>query len=270
MFFPNHELKESAEKPANSFNSKSLSLNLSKKLPVIHSKKLPQNYLEKERQFLFVFAEEFDDFVKDRIIEQCESSYEFIFEQFAFLKRLNKPIKIFVDLKPVDFSGSFKNYPLWSSSYFDGAIHLLLKNPEQDITFKIRHELIHGIFFQMLQKSSLPSWFEEGFAQLVACKENLACKEEQESFTWDKDAILSAKDWEKPFASFGAFEAKVAYKQSYELTKYLFEQSTQERQWSLFDEIAAGKNLSSDDLVKIALGEEEGFAKLLEDFRAKR
>ena len=83
----------------------------------------------------------------------------------------------------------------------------------------LRHEVTHAVLEQYVNKKNLPSWFQEGLAQIAECSS--LCW--NYTFSTTTHPFLPRETFEKSFLGLDAQDAQVAYKQSHYLLVILYQ-----------------------------------------------
>ena len=127
-----------------------------------------------------------------------------------------EPIEIL--FYPAQSFGHLVSYgPKWAKGIYDGRIRVqikkdLLQNPHDLSGLKrlLRHELIHALLSEKIDRRELPYWFNEGLAMFFECE--LGCKKRQGAV--QNKAFMKKDFFLKRFTSLNAGEASILYRQS--------------------------------------------------------
>lgn len=103
--------------------------------------------------------------------------------------------------------------PEWSGGIYDGQIRLPVRADgvlDMKSVVAIRHEVTHALLSELVQRRNLPTWFQEGFAQIAECEQ--FCR--NYDFQGTTQNFMAIEMFDRPFISMSEKEAWVAYKQS--------------------------------------------------------
>src|SRR5690606_32515263 len=110
--------------------------------------------------------------------DNLEASLTHFVERYGFRAPV-APIEVV--LYPADhFSGMVPGGPSWAEGIFDGRLRIpireeMLLGNRSGLLQVLRHELVHALFSSMNDSRAMPSWFDEGIAQLLSCQEEAEC-----------------------------------------------------------------------------------------------
>lgn len=127
---------------------------------------------------------------------------------FAYPER-----KIAVDVYAAElFRELLAAQPHWVEGYFDGRIRIPVAAANFSLSklrHTLRHELVHALLAQRSGFRRLPSWFDEGLAQYLACLDRCA------AFSFPADGeLLPAQVLRGSFLSLTKVQAQRAYHHS--------------------------------------------------------
>lgn len=123
-----------------------------------------------------------------------------------------RPVDIF--FHTAERFGEITHGPEWSAGIYDGQIRLPVPPDgtfSEEVSRVIRHEVTHALLSELVGRRNLPTWFQEGFAQLLECE--TLCTQFDYAATTQK--FMPIEKFEQPFISLPTREAQVAYKQSH-------------------------------------------------------
>ena len=145
--------------------------------------------------------------------------------------------------------GEITHSPDWAAGIYDGQIRLPIGEEglwSEEIERAIRHELAHALLAEMVQRRNLPTWFQEGFAQMAEC-ETLCLHYEYVATT---RPFLPINRFDETFMSMQARDAQVAYKQSFYMMLLLNRHQKDANMRQMFALLPELENLSSKDIVE--------------------
>lgn len=157
-----------------------------------------------------------------------------------------KSIDIF--LHSAERFGEITHGPEWSTGIYDGQIRLPVPASgifDEQVARAIRHEMTHALLSEMVQRRNLPTWFQEGFAQLSECEQ--FCMQYDYAATTQK--FMPIEMFEKPFLSLSTREAQVAYKQSLYMTILLVHYRKEADIKQMFSLLPSLDPLSSNEII---------------------
>jgi hypothetical protein len=106
--------------------------------------------------------------------------------------------------------------PTWADGLYDGRLRIPV--PEHlgsveysELAVVLRHELVHAVLALLSDSRSLPSWFNEGFAQRLSCQ-NQPCGKFQ--FPAQRGGFLPPDSFVNSYLALSAVNAGRAYQQS--------------------------------------------------------
>lgn len=111
--------------------------------------------------------------------------------------------------------------PAWASALYDGEIRIPVPDEGRDLSKMaevLRHEITHAVLDEQTKKKPLPSWFQEGLAQIMEC--GTLCW--SYPFAVTTHPFLPADVFNKSFLEMSSRDAQVAYKQSRYLMSSLY------------------------------------------------
>jgi tetratricopeptide (TPR) repeat protein len=185
------------------------------------------------------------------VLQTLEDALDEYVEAYGFRP---PPAPIEVALYPTE---NFKNIvvggPEWAEGLFDGRLRIPVR-PEQldgqalgSLPIVLRHELVHALFALMTDNRSLPSWFDEGVAQRLACAAS-GCG--TFVFPPTPGVFLAITAFSTPYTSFDAVKAGRAYKQSLYLIYALERQFGEDALRRTIGAITASSSISSDGVLE--------------------
>lgn len=160
-----------------------------------------------------------------------------------------KSIEIFFHDK--ERYGEITHGPEWSAGIYDGQIRLPVPGDgifQESLARAIRHELTHALISEMVQRRNLPTWFQEGFAQLAECEQ--ICMEYHYAATTQK--FMPIEKFEQAFLNLPMREAQVAYKQSHYMMILLVHYRKEAEIKQMFSLLPTSELLSSSDIIGLA------------------
>ena len=166
---------------------------------------------------------------------------------FAYPER-----KIVVDVYAAElFRELLAAQPHWVTGYFDGRIRIPVAIENFSLSKlrrTLRHELVHALLAQRSGFRPLPSWFDEGLAQYLACLDRCA------AFSFPADGeLLPAQVLRSSFLSLAQVQAQRAYHHSLYLITLLEEgEHTQASELkTIIAAISPQHGVSSDALLAV-------------------
>lgn len=116
--------------------------------------------------------------------------------------------------------------PAWARGLYDGRIRIPIPESfsihnKQVLSKTLRHEIAHAVLSENLKGLKIPTWFQEGFAQLVECQP----KCEDFRFPAKRGSFLSIETFKNRFTGMNPQEARIAYIQSLFMMKTLIRKS---------------------------------------------
>lgn len=113
--------------------------------------------------------------------------------------------------------------PSWAKGVFDGKIRLPIAAEGNDHLLGIfRHELVHALLWQAFDGKPIPSWFNEGLAQLLECPGKCAVNVRRFA---GRQKFLPAEQFLGDFVHLTAAKARSVYIQSLFMVATLAEES---------------------------------------------
>ncbi|RZA15785.1 MAG: hypothetical protein EOP10_25760 [Proteobacteria bacterium] len=146
--------------------------------------------------------------------------------------------------------GEITHGPEWSAGLYDGQIRLPIEDGEnftETVARAIRHELTHAFLSEMVARRNLPTWFQEGFAQLAECEQ--LCTQYDYAATTQK--FMPAEKFEQSFLNLPMREAQVAYKQSLYMVLLLVHHQPDANIRQMFMLMPGLESLSSQELIAL-------------------
>ncbi len=177
-------------------------------------------------------------------LEQLQNTVQSLVQTLGF----NYPEAIEVVFhKAENFKGATHG-PSWAAALYDGRIRIpILKDQPFNEAFEVilRHEVTHAMLSEQSLRRKLPTWFQEGLAQVAECP-SLCWHHRFES---GPVQFLPLEDFSGNFMNLTSSEAKLAYDQSLYLMRFL-NQSSQQGIRPIIEQIPYLKDLSSESLVQ--------------------
>src|SRR5690606_14554724 len=133
-----------------------------------HSRNFHLSYRAGEHEDLVTF-----------VIESLESTLATYVDAYGF-EPPTAPIEV-VLYSADNFTAMVPGGPSWAEGIFDGRLRIpvgqaMLDGRREGLLQVLRHELVHALFSAMNDARSLPSWFDEGIAQLLSCPDDTSCR----------------------------------------------------------------------------------------------
>lgn len=147
--------------------------------------------------------------------------------------------------------GEITHGPEWSAGMYDGQIRLPIASDgifSESVARAVRHEMTHALISEMVQRRNLPTWFQEGFAQLAECEQ--ICMQYEYAATTQK--FMPIEKFEQSFLSLPTREAQVAYKQSHYMTILLVHYRKEADIKQMFSLLPRSEILTSQEIVSLA------------------
>ena len=195
------------------------------------------------------------------VLRQLETGLNDLLHFFSF-RPPSQAIEVVLH-SSADLSKS-SDAPHWALGLFDGRIRLRIDDTAHHLVAlrsTIRHELSHALLFQMTGERRLPTWFEEGLAQLVECAPN-----DCGAFSYPavNQAFLSTDSFTHSFTELNELDARLAYHQSAFLLRFLLREAGLDGLSRVLESLQPTSDLQSDVLLSLALGHPTSFAKYRE------
>jgi len=154
----------------------------------------------------------------DDILDILETAYSRVGSDFDYYPDARIPVIVYTKQ---DFRATTAG-PDWSGGIYDGKIRLPIggiREVSPQLKAVLHHEYTH-VVVRELTKGNCPTWLNEGLAQVEEQKEadiplDAVTKAAQQG------TLLPMTTLEAPFLSLGAKDARLAYQQSYAMTKQL-------------------------------------------------
>lgn len=145
--------------------------------------------------------------------------------------------------------GRIAHGPAWASALYDGEIRVPIADDLQDVNAiaeVLRHEITHALLDEQSRKRPLPSWFQEGLAQIVEC--GTICW--SFPFAATQHPFLPADVFNKSFLNMSSRDAQVAYKQSRYMMAILYQRKGAQGIRQIISRFAELSSLDSDSLLQ--------------------
>ncbi len=185
------------------------------------------------------------------VLDTLDEALNEYVEDFHF-KEPNQEIEVIL-YPATNFKSFVADSPDWAEGLFDGRIRVpireewLNQQSFNSLRTVLRHELVHALFARMSDFRNLPTWFNEGMAQRVACHRQCSGT----VFGQKPANFLDSEDFHGAFTNYNPIKARVAYQQS------IFLIYTIERKFGGFEalqkiiaHINRSNRLDSDSLLK--------------------
>jgi hypothetical protein len=147
--------------------------------------------------------------------------------------------------------GEITHGPEWAAGVYDGQIRLPIDEAEpfnESVARAIRHEITHALLSEMVGRRNLPTWFQEGFAQLAECED--LCTQYDYAATTQR--FMPVGKFEGSFLDLPVREAQVAYKQSLYMVLLLIHYQPNANIRQMFTLMPGLENLSSQELIALS------------------
>ncbi len=176
---------------------------------------------EYSRRFFVSFREEEHESLLATVFEVLEASVD-EFSEVLGLEPILTPIEVILYRKEA-FHDVIPGGPEWSEGIFDGRIRVPVSadmsvSRIELLTTILRHELVHALLAHKTHRRQMPTWFDEGLAQYLACR-NRSCSGFKFGVT--PGSFLPSQKLIEPFITLSTIEAGMAYKQSLYLIRLL-------------------------------------------------
>ena len=148
--------------------------------------------------------------------------------------------------------------PKWATALYDGRIRIPINNSNYNIKKlrkTLRHELFHAFLAEQVDRRKIPTWFNEGLAQLAECINSCP----PFNFPPTPSIFLSRQELEESWTKLDKTKANLAYRQSYYIILFLVSELgkqqdiTNEENTSgegLINRLGRSSRLDSDSLLK--------------------
>lgn len=183
------------------------------------------------------------------VLQELEDALDEYTENFGFRQ---PRAAIEVVLYPAeDFGNVVVGGPSWAEGLFDGRIRLpiragLLRDKRfSDLRMVLRHELVHALFASMSDHRSLPSWIDEGLAQLLSCRPQC----EEFAFPVSPGGFLELSYFETPYIGFDPLTAGRAYRQSLYMVRLLQRRYGNDGLRQIISKVRTNNELNSDAML---------------------
>jgi hypothetical protein len=150
--------------------------------------------------------------IADKTLELLEKSLDELIVNYRF-REPKKPIEVLL-YPEMDFQNFNPESPLWAEALFNGRIRVPIHRPYDPnrLQIALRHELVHALFSQMTGSRPMPSWFDEGVAQLASNCNKKGCT--PFDFGINAGNFLNEENFLRPFVTYKAALAHQVYRQS--------------------------------------------------------
>ena len=132
--------------------------------------------------------------------------------------------------------------PKWATALYDGRIRIPINNSNYNIKKlrkTLRHELFHAFLAEQVDRRKIPTWFNEGLAQLAECINSCA----PFNFPPTPSIFLSRQDLEESWTKLDKTKANLAYRQSYYIILFLVSELAKQK------DITSEENTSGEGLI---------------------
>lgn len=147
-----------------------------------------------------------------------------------------------------NFQGA-ANSPHWAGGIYDGRIRIPIQGDQemsQEFAGILRHEVTHALLAEHSQRRTLPTWFQEGLAQVAQCP-RLCWSSRMAAYS---NHFLPAERLAGSFISLPQSEAQIAYKQSFFLMQVLYRKYHTAGIKQIIEQIPHLTDVSSDSLLQ--------------------
>lgn len=176
---------------------------------------------ERNANFRMTFREGLHEEVSRWLLENAEQVLD-EFNRDYLLPYPKKPIETVLYPKE-EFNRLVGFGPSWAKGVFDGKIRLPIAADGNDQLLGIfRHELVHALLWQAFAGKPIPTWFNEGLAQLLECPGK--CAVNMRRFA-GRQEFLPAEQFLGQFVHLSAAKARTVYRQSLFMVATLAEES---------------------------------------------
>lgn len=206
-----------------------------------------QSELVSQHVQLFFRSDQHGNFA-DQAIEILESSIE-EFHAFFGLPIPNERLRVHL-YTPNSFH-SIAHGPTWAQGIYDGHIRIPIQSRHSDdgeeFSRVLRHELVHALLSFAGQKRNIPSWFNEGLAIFLECRQG--CRDIQKPNLYES-RFLSLQEFEESFLTLSQRQAQLAYNQSLYLIQSLVEKHGIHVIHSLMENLPEAGPLNSNTILQ--------------------
>lgn len=138
--------------------------------------------------------------------------------------------------------------PAWASAIYDGRIRIPVASGQildEPFARVLRHELTHALLSEQVARRPLPTWLQEGLAQVAECPR--LCW--NYTFAATQQPFLDIESFGASFLKLSNSEAQVAYKQSLYLVQVLYRINGLAGIRQIVENMPRLENLSADSLL---------------------
>lgn len=182
------------------------------------------------------------------IAATLDTALHYYVEQYGFAYPERK---IAVDVYTAElFRELLAAQPHWVKGYFDGRIRVPVAAENfslSQLRHTLRHELVHALLAQRSGFRRLPSWFDEGLAQYLACLDHCT------AFSFPADGeLLPPQVLRSSFLALARLQAQRAYHHSLFLITLLEDERTAASDLkTIIASISPRRGVSSDALLTV-------------------
>jgi len=202
------------------------------------------------RNFALTYRGVEHEHLTQHVIETLEGALEEFVDEFGFSEPTS-PIEVIL------YPGSYfraisSGGPTWAEGFFDGRIRIPVSEEIRmgrdaaRLANVLRHELVHALLTTKTGWRNLPSWFDEGLAQRLACGRQGCPKTMFDPTPGD---FLDPQALATRYTSMDAVRAGRAYQQSLYLVKNLEQTYGREGLGRLVKGLKPNSDVSSDGLL---------------------
>ena len=205
-----------------------------------------QQAVMETNSFKITYQRHLHDELSLEIATTLDTALRYFVEHYGFTYPERK---IAVDVYAVElFRELLAAQPHWVEGYFDGRIRIPVAAENFSLSKlrrTLRHELVHALLAQRSGFRPLPSWFDEGLAQYLACLDRCA------AFSFPADGeLLPAQVLRGSFLTLAQVQAQRAYHHSLYLITLLESERTEASDLkTIIASISPQRGVSSDALL---------------------
>ena len=218
------------------------------KLQVQQQHATEQQAVMETNSFKITYQRQLHDELSVEIAATLDTALHYYVEHYGFAYPERK---IAVDVYAVElFRELLAAQPHWVEGYFDGRMRIpvAVKNFSlSKLRRTLRHELVHALLAQRSGFRRLPSWFDEGLAQYLACLDHCT------TFSFPADGeLLPAQVLRGSFLTLTQVQAQRAYHHSLYLITLLENKRTEASDLkTIIAAISPRHGVSSDALLAV-------------------
>lgn len=233
--------------------NKSESVNKIKKEQKEINKKLAESKNQisfRSNHFFMRYNNSIEANLADKTLEFLDDKIQALVGEYMF--NLPKSQIEVVLYKFENFYEANNNSPLWAAALYDGRLRIPIKSLQKfDEQYKIilSHELVHALLAEIKQRRHLPTWIEEGLAQLISCTNNCRSVVGKKS----GNTFLTKITLEDTFLKLTKRNSQRAYQQSLYILLYIANDYTDDIAERIVEAIRNLKVLSSDEILNFTI-----------------